>query len=228
MKITDALLRQHAAEARDLWLGTLPQDETHVFSHRFRRKMKRLLAEQRRTPAMNRALCLMRRTAAALLIAASLTAASLLSVEAYREKFIEIVTEIFEDLTEFRYSGVAPADTPMPEVTLTYVPEGLVEVEREEDEFSRTIIFSDSDGARLYFMQLHVTEAIASTQIVDTEDAIVENRRVRDNDVTVVTKNDWHELLWTHEQMSYLLSGNIPLEEFIRMVEGVQQELAKK
>ncbi len=27
MKLTDELLEQHAAEARDLWLSTLPQQE---------------------------------------------------------------------------------------------------------------------------------------------------------------------------------------------------------
>ena len=45
MKLTDELLEQHAAEARDLWLSTLPQQEEvplHKFSRRFERKMRRL------------------------------------------------------------------------------------------------------------------------------------------------------------------------------------------
>ncbi len=47
MKLTDELLEQHAAEARDLWLSTLPQQEEvppHKFSRRFERKMRRLLS----------------------------------------------------------------------------------------------------------------------------------------------------------------------------------------
>ena len=45
MKLTDELLEQHAAEARDLWLSTLPQQEEvppHKFSRRFERNMRRL------------------------------------------------------------------------------------------------------------------------------------------------------------------------------------------
>ena len=38
MKITDELLYQHVAEARDIWLDTLPKDEDlleHQFSNEF-------------------------------------------------------------------------------------------------------------------------------------------------------------------------------------------------
>ena len=67
MKLTDELLEQHAAEARDLWLSTLPQQEEvppHKFSRRFERKMRRLRAEQRRSPRMNRVVHILRYVAA--------------------------------------------------------------------------------------------------------------------------------------------------------------------
>lgn len=223
MKVTDALLARYAAEARDLWLGTLPPDASHTFSHRFRRKMKRLLAEQRRSPAMNRAVLIARRTAAALLVAASLTAASLLSVEAYREKFIEVVTEFFDDLTEFRFSGFADDGAPMPEVTLTYVPEGMEETEREEDEISAIIIFRNREGQRMILQQEYITQSVVSTLIVDTEDAEVEYAQIHGHEVMVITKDGGYHLLWTQDAMRYLLSGNVPLDELIKVVEGIQQ-----
>ena len=67
MKLTDELLEQHAAKARDLWLSTLPQQEEvppHKFSRRFERKMRRLRAEQRRSPRMNRVVHILRYVAA--------------------------------------------------------------------------------------------------------------------------------------------------------------------
>lgn len=41
MSITDDMLYKHTAEARDIWLGTLPQDTLipeHKFSRLFRKK----------------------------------------------------------------------------------------------------------------------------------------------------------------------------------------------
>lgn len=64
MQITDKMLYQYAAEARDLWLSALPSDADipeHKFSRRFERKMKRLIREQRRSPQANKAIRGLRR-----------------------------------------------------------------------------------------------------------------------------------------------------------------------
>ena len=46
MKITDEMLYRHAAEARDIWLDTLPDDSDipeHEFSDEFNKEMDRLI-----------------------------------------------------------------------------------------------------------------------------------------------------------------------------------------
>lgn len=229
MKITDALLRQHAAEARDLWLGTLPPDASHTFSHRFRRKMKRLLAEQRRSPAMNRAVLIARRTAAALLVAASLTAASLLSVEAYREKFIEVVTEFFDDLTEFRFSGFADDGAPMPEVTLTYVPEGmeLYESDDSSELGSRYRAYKDANGRFFDLEEIFITKDMVGVQALDTENAQICYGSIRGNSAMIVQKNGWITLHWEEKNMIMQLSGNLSMDEMTRIAEGIQKTTKK-
>ena len=94
MKVTNEMLFEHAAEARDIWLSTLPTDEDIPeipTSKVFEKKMQKLIKEQRRTPKTNKILRYMKQTVAAILAVAILSFSGLMTVEAYREKVIEIV-----------------------------------------------------------------------------------------------------------------------------------------
>ena len=56
MKITDEMLYRHAAEARDIWLDTLPDDNEipeHQFSDEFNKEIDRLitLSHKRKQPS---------------------------------------------------------------------------------------------------------------------------------------------------------------------------------
>ena len=133
MHITDEMLFEHAADARNIWLNTLPRDdEIPEFrcSHRFERKMQKLLKEQRRTPKVNRLLRYMRQTVAAILAVAIISFCGLMTVEAYREKVIEIVVRVFNELTDYRFvSHSNKADEIiLPELSFGYIPEGMCEI----------------------------------------------------------------------------------------------------
>ena len=104
MKITEEMLYKCAPKAEKLWLSSLPPDNQipeHKFSRRFERKMRRLIREQRRSLPMRKALQIARQTAAAILIAATLSFSCLMTVEAYRAKFIEVITEVLYDTLQF-------------------------------------------------------------------------------------------------------------------------------
>ena len=65
--------------------------------------MKRLIREQRRAPGTRKLMLAAKRIAAAMLIFTTLSFSVLMSVDAYREKFIETVTEVLYDLTHFSF-----------------------------------------------------------------------------------------------------------------------------
>ena len=134
MKITEEMLYKCAPKAEKLWLSSLPPDNQipeHKFSRRFERKMRRLIREQRRSLPMRKALQIARQTAAAILIAATLSFSCLMTVEAYRAKFIEVITEVFYDLTHFSFFSSWHDDTELAEIEFSYLPEGINEVRRE-------------------------------------------------------------------------------------------------
>ena len=133
MKITDEMLFEHAAEARDIWLSTLPDDEDIPdipTSKKFEKKMQKLIKEQRRTPKTNKILRYMKQTVAAVLAVAILSFGGLMTVEAYREKVVEIVVHVFHELTDYRFASEKSevGEVVLPEISFGYVPEGMEEI----------------------------------------------------------------------------------------------------
>ena len=126
MKLTDDLLFQHAAEARNIYLSTLPAPEELppvCCSKAFERNMQKLIKEQRRSPKINKMLRVMKRTAAAVLVIATVSFCGLMTVEAYRAKVIEFVVQVFNELTQYRFSSnVSDADNiVLPEISFGYI-----------------------------------------------------------------------------------------------------------
>ena len=96
MKITDDMLYSSAPNAERLWLDTLPTREElpeHQFSKGFERKMNKLVRLQRRSPGLNQFLSASKRIAVIALAILTVSFSCLMCVEAYREKFIEVITE---------------------------------------------------------------------------------------------------------------------------------------
>ena len=130
MEITEEMLYKYAPAAEKLWLGSLPPDDQipeHQFSQRFERKMKKLIRYQRHSPSMRQFMRIARQTAVVILVVVSLSFSCLMTVEAYRAKFIEVVTEVFYDLTHFTFFSSWSGDIGLGEIKFGYLPDGMVE-----------------------------------------------------------------------------------------------------
>lgn len=104
MQVTDELLYRYAPMAENLWISQLPSDEqipVHNFSKRFEKRMRKLIKDQRRSPSMRHFVLMTKRVAAIALVISVLSFSCLMTVEAYRVKFIEIVTEVFNNTINF-------------------------------------------------------------------------------------------------------------------------------
>ena len=139
MKITDDMLYHHAEAAREKWLSeTLPpQIPEHKFSGKFDRKMRKLIREQRHSAQFNRHINLLQRIVAIFLLVCTVSFGGVMTVDAYREKIIETVVRVFNELTDYRFSKSAD----MPESiayafppTLSYIPDGMSKAEENAGE----------------------------------------------------------------------------------------------
>lgn len=224
MKITDELLYQHAPAARDLWLASLPEPEDIQPSRRFRRKMAALLRQARYTPAQRAALRQMKRAAMIALVAAVTVFSCAMTVEAFREKVLQVITTIFQDRTEFRYSPAEdiPAEGQgLGELTFGYLPEGMVLADSGEENAHRHLKYTDTAGNYLVINQSYIDKNSSSTLILDTEDSTKEYLYIGNNDAVLYQKGDRTILHWTCGNSVLSLTTNLSQNEAISVAEAL-------
>lgn len=208
MKLTDELLEQHAAEARDLWLSTLPQQEEvppHKFSRRFERKMRRLRTEQRRSPRMNRVVHILRYVAACAAVVLCIGG----TAYAYRIGVIDTIIQVFREYTSITYSSdTAAEDAEFPKSTFGYIPEGMVRNEDAsmKDDFMKITAYENSQNESSFTLYEElVTFSNGGTHNIDTENATVSHFIIDGEEAISSYKDHATVISWTHKNIVYTL-----------------------
>lgn len=222
MKITEDMLYKSAPKAEELWLNSLPTDDeipNHKFSRRFNRKMKKLIREQRRSPIVRQTIYFLKNTVAVILIVATLSFCCLMTVDAYRAKFIEIVTEIFHDFTHFSFFSSRNDDTEFCEIKFNYLPDNMREVSREDidDSKCRIIRFESADGQQLKVRQQLVTNVTNADVILDTENTDIMTIDIGDSHATLVVKDGNASLFWEDDTYLLIITGDLTQDEILKI-----------
>ena len=220
----DGLLDRYAPEAGELWLSALPeQAPEHEFSPKFRRKVEKLLRRQRRSPAVNSALRYGRRAAAFALVFLTLSFSCLMTVDAaFRERVIHAVVQVFPDFTEFVYTSDSSTVEEPGNLVFTYLPEGMEEQAREQDELGFYVYMENLEGEFIELDQSLVENGTEMLLGLDTENAKVTYFEVHGVDAVGIEKGLDHTIHWTEGNFVYTLSGTIPMEEVKLIAEGIQ------
>lgn len=220
----DGLLDRYAPEAGELWLSALPeQAPEHEFSPKFRRKVEKLLRRQRRSPAVNAALRYGRRAAAFALVFLTLSFSCLMTVDAaFRERVIQAVVQVFPDFTEFVYTSDSSTVEEPGNLVFTYLPEGMEEQAREQDELGFYVYMENLEGEFIELDQSLVENGTEMLLGLDTENAKVTYFEVHGVDAVGIEKGLDHTIHWTEGNFVYTLSGTIPMEEVKLIAEGIQ------
>lgn len=225
MKITDEMLRQSAAQARELWLDTLPQKDElpdYTVSPGFQNKMDRLLRKGRRAEKQKSFLRSLSRAAAVLLLFTALSFAGLMTVSAsFRGQVLQVVFRVFSDQTEYIYTGSQENPT-MPELRLDALPEGFEVLSDEQFLQQSRQIHCENDAGNYLDIDISVVPANGNLTLgIDTENAQISVRDIQGKEVTVVSKNGWHILLWTEDSAVFTVYSDLALSELILFVEGI-------
>ena len=220
----DELLDRYAPEAGELWLSALPEPAPeHEFSPKFRRKVEKLLRRQRRSPAVNAALRYGRRAAAFALVFLTLSFSCLMTVNAaFRERVIHAVVQVFPDFTEFVYTSDSSTVEEPGNLVFTYLPEGMEEQAREQDELGFYVYMENLEGELIELDQSLVENGTEMLLGLDTENAKVTYFEVHGVDAVGIEKGLDHTIHWTEGNFVYTLSGTIPMEEVKLIAEGIQ------
>lgn len=226
MQITEELLYQYAPIAEREIMAAYPHEDElprHEFSHGFERKMKRLIKVQKRSPQTRKMMLAAKRIAVFLLICSAMITTCFMSVDAFRQKVIEIITEVFEDSTLFRFSSSGKMPEELAAFTLTYLPEGMEEIYREKPEevLRIFILYEDPEGNQLTVDQHAMGHNTSYNVLIDTEGASSSTISIHNEEALLVTKEEWSAIMWEDGQYVWLITGDISADEITKVAAGI-------
>lgn len=222
-KIDDRFLYTNMPQIEKAMLEKVPLESelSYKFSWRFKRNMKTLLKYERRTPVMRRFVRQMKTATAILLIALSMIFGTIMSVEAYRVRFFEFVTEIREELTSIVIRSGENADyDALTAIYPSYIPEGYSVLEQTSDKYENTIIYSNSKGLELYYSQRMTTQG---ELILDSEGAKTKLITIGPQEAYLISNKGTLQLFWHYDDSILSLIGNISETEIIKMAESIKK-----
>jgi len=219
--IGDDFLYEHMEGVENIILESLPKEDdlSHKFSKRFERKMNKLIRQERRTPFTKAFINYSKKAAIIFLIFISITFAAIMSVEAYRVKFFEVVIEVWEEFTSIIFKGKENIDDgKLIPIIPTYIPHDFTIIEEDTNHYEHFIYWENDDGIEIMFEQAKIT---SNAIINDTEGIEIEKTLVDEQEIISFTNKNVHQLYWNDSNYIYTIISAYDKKDLIKMVESI-------
>lgn len=231
MKLSEEQLRRAAllAQQRQQYQAWNARPEQHPFSASFEQTMQQLIHQlQQHQLAQNKAPMgwqyYMRSSVAAVLLCFLLACVTMPeAVMAGCQKVIQAVETVFERYTEFQYHSSAAGTTAFVPMQFGYLPDGMVETERDEFPTRLDRLYMHGDSYIAANQDL-VTENSGLTYGVDTEDAEQQIMQINGEDVRFIYKENRIHFIWLHDAYHITGQTNLPEHEVIKILEHITFE----
>ena len=220
--ISDALLREAAAEAEACLLANLPEVRPHKFSAGFERKMKRLISRANH-PVRHRVL---RYAAAVLLAILTLFGAVLAVSPEARAEVAGWTKTIYQEYIRYLSSNAAPQDKAA--YRLTLIPDGYALVDVVETSNSTNCFYADTSGRLLCFSWQYSPENGTAGTFVYTEGYQRYSGFVHgaEADIYISDKeNETSAIIWCDDETGAVLCIHAvaDVDTFIALAESVKK-----
>ena len=159
----------------------------------------------------------LRRAASAVLIAILIMVSLLMTVQAYREKVIDTVVQVFHELTQYRFLNEAADNSPFPELVFAYIPEDMISVVNSEFKNQKYMLFDSPQGVFFELTVSRITSSTAYEKIVDSEDAEVFKQNIHGVEASIIQKGGENTIIWTMNNLVWQLYGNCQMETLLRI-----------
>ncbi|MDU5081268.1 DUF4367 domain-containing protein [uncultured Tissierella sp.] len=219
--IDDDLLYKYVKSAENIMLENWPKEEElfHKFSKRFQKKMNKLIQQEKRYPFMKSFINYSKKVAIIFLIFISIVFATTMSVEAYRIKFFEVITEIWEEFTSvvFKNKDNINEDKLIP-INPIYIPDNFKIIEHEINSYEQFIYWQNDNGIEIMFEQAKIT---ANSIITDTEGIDVEELLIGEQKIICFTNKNVNQFYWNDDNYTYTIISEYDKNELLKMVKSI-------
>jgi hypothetical protein len=229
-EITDEMLYRSCENIEDYLLNQLPDEDelNYDFSNKFKRKIKKVIKNEKRNPMFNKIYKCSRRIAAILLVTTIGLFGLTMSVEALRNQLFDVIRGVYDKFTSYVFSTTVDIDEDDFEIKLPkHLPEGFEEVERLEGLNEVIINYTNSDRGEIIYHYYKIIDGQTST---DTEDAKIEKVLVNNLEANYIEKDNTNKITWHDDNYFYGLSMssiqnsniNFNKKELIRIAESIK------
>ena len=192
----------------------------HVFSKKYERNIAKMIKKKSKTTKQIKIVTKLRYVTVALFITLSVNGILFVTVEAYREKVIEIVTSVYETFTSVKVSTDGVISGELIVVEPAYIVDGFSILDKYVDKNENSITHINEDGVRMYIYRQMVISN--SETKYDTEGAKISEIEINGNTINLIENKDFVIAYWYDDTYSYVIHGEISLNEMMKIVESIQ------
>ncbi len=223
----DILLTEHMPKANML-LDRLEEERDknaapHVFSARYKKNMKKIIKEYSRTHMQRKFATFSKYAAIILIIFILANSLLVVTVQAYREKVFEMITNVYKEFTSIitKTEEVPEPLTEKPEFTEpSYIPEGFEVINNMQTDITRKIDYENGDRILVYKQNILTNSELR----IDTEGTEIKNIKINGTSINYVFNKGMYNAYWNDNEYFYLITGEISFEELLKVIEGVIQK----
>ena len=229
--ISEALLRQAIIDNFEQEMAEIPSNEelekTITFSERHNKRMKKLFRRVRMNELMWMTVRVTRKAAAVVAIVVSLVFGALMFNPTVRAAVVDVIIEVFEKYTTFRFTGEA-ADRTVDWV-VGYLPDGYSKMS-ENIMNSWTVVtysntYTDTDEGIIRLIYYKINSSVS--QFSDNEErnftvSSIGGKTAYLYESTDDTKSN--AVIWTYNGYAFDLSSQLDIVELVKVAASVEQK----
>nr|WP_300002916.1 DUF4367 domain-containing protein [Tissierella sp.] len=219
--IDDEFLSEHIRKLEIKTLDELPKEEdlNHNFSKAFEDKMNKLIKEEKQSFFIRNFNRYGKRAAAILIIALSVSFLVTMSVEAYREKFFQVITDVKKEFTSVRIeSDDEIVDRILKPINPGYIPEGFTILEENLNDYVNRTIYSNANDEEIIYEQRIISNG---ETIFDTEGVEVKTMEINNQEINFFTNKGVSQIYWNDDLDMYRLSSTIEQDKLIKVAKSI-------
>lgn len=211
------LLREKELEAAEEEIKALnaqpeyqpnPQEEQMMM-----KVIDRTLQRQRWKHALKTASRMIQKVSVFLVILLIGIGTTVITVEAIRVPFINWLISLQENSTTIHFSE----EGDVTDITFGYLPEGY-QASLVSTDSQATYYSIENEAGNIIFLMIHSIDAGIN---VNTENAEVSEFSLNGQKATSIIKESKNTLVWSVREYSYMLEGQLAIEELIRIAENM-------
>ena len=217
----DKLLYEKIGACRDRWLESQPEQcESHDFSEAFKVRLSEIGKHNRRSPWIESCISGLWDTVLGTL-AAIIGVKHLSPIKTFQGSVVNGFNPGFPKSMNRIQTSDTDCESEIKLPVLGWLPEGMVEIRREEDEISSMLYYDDFNGKRLILYIGPKTEGRGNTSSLDTENTDAQEIYINGKSSALVVERDHSRLVFFVENYCCSLSGTLTVDEIVKIAENI-------